>query len=175
MYLWSPLLGCDYWYLGSGDAVSFPTEAERQARLHKRAGCDCTEEEAMPIDLDEAKKRAEWVRDYTDCNAMQRVVAVEAIRLADEVERLRADNSRLRDELAQAWGLTDADTEAARTDEIADLHSKYTASQEEMTEVLTEHRKLVEALERIAVDDPRGPGEDDCIEIARLALGRTCP
>jgi hypothetical protein len=36
--------------LGSGDAMSWPTEAERQARLHKRAGCDCTEEEAMPED-----------------------------------------------------------------------------------------------------------------------------
>jgi hypothetical protein len=27
-----------------------------------------------------------------------------------------------------------------------------------------------EALEKIAVDDPRGPGEGDCIEIARAAL-----
>jgi hypothetical protein len=34
--------------LGSGDAaMTFPTEAERQARLHKRAGCDCTEGETM--------------------------------------------------------------------------------------------------------------------------------
>jgi regulator of replication initiation timing len=91
------------------------------------------------------------------------------LQLADEVERLRVDNSRLRDELAQAWGLTDADTEAARTDEIADLLSKYTASQEEMTELLTEHRKLCFVAEEVITCDEC----PDCSEMAREALGRT--
>jgi septal ring factor EnvC (AmiA/AmiB activator) len=49
-------------------------------------------------------------------------VAVEAER--EELAKVRADNSRLRDELAQAWGLTDADTEAARTAEIKRLRAE---------------------------------------------------
>jgi hypothetical protein len=146
MYLWSPLLGRDYWYLGSGDAVSFPTEAERLTRLHKRAGCDCTEEEAMPIDLDEIRKK--HIRGTIKrCKCCARAWPCDAIQLADEVEQLR---------------------------------SKYTASQEEMTELLTEHRKLVEALEWIIECDKTTPWYDLLTErhaalprqIARDALGR---
>jgi hypothetical protein len=97
--------------LGSGDAMTFPTEAERQARLHKRAGCDC-EEEAMPIDLDEVRKR------HKRCSGLARCrMPCDATQLADEAEHLR---------------------------------SKYTASQDEMTELLTEHRKQGEEVERQA-------------------------
>ena len=37
-------------------------------------------------------------------------------------------------------------------------------------EFLLYAKQLEEALEKIAVDDPRGPGEFDCIQIARAAL-----
>jgi hypothetical protein len=36
--------------------------------------------------------------------------------------------------------------------------------------LLVENTGLRKALEKIAVDDPRGPGEFDCIQIARAAL-----
>jgi predicted nuclease with TOPRIM domain len=91
--------------------MSFPTEAERQARLHKRAGCDCTEGETMSkIDLDEVSKFAEECERTLSLPGLHSLVT----QLADELEHLR---------------------------------SKYTASQEEMTELLTEHRKLGEALD----------------------------
>jgi hypothetical protein len=122
-------LGCDRFYrLGIGDTMMFPTEAERQARLHKRAGCDCAEGEAMLIDLDDNEARE----------------------LIAEVEYLRA---------------------------------RFSASQEEMTELLTEHRKLIEALEAVIECDRTTPWYDLLTErhaalprqIARKALGRTCP
>jgi phage-related minor tail protein len=130
----------------------------------------------MPIDLDEARKFAKECARQLSVPRLYSLV----IQFADEVERLRVDNSNLRDDLTQAWrltpaaltlsaaeterlraqngrlldelartgGLTNADTEAARTVEAEREHwqSKYTASQEEMTELLTEHRKLREAL-----------------------------
>jgi hypothetical protein len=96
---------------------------------------------------------------------------------ADEIERLRADNSNLRDDLARAWGLTDADAYAARTAEIERLRLLDECNIEKVEAFLREEirseekiSKLREALEKIAVDDPRGPGEFDCIQIARAAL-----
>ena len=41
------------------------------------------------VDLDMARKQAQWVYDYTEANAMQKAVAKRAIQLADEIERLR--------------------------------------------------------------------------------------
>jgi hypothetical protein len=77
----------------------------------------------MPIDLDKVRERhltIEFLDGHKECSC-GKTAPCDASQLADEVERLRADNSRLRDELAQAWGLTDADTEAARTAEIKGL------------------------------------------------------
>jgi hypothetical protein len=69
----------------------------------------------------------------------------------EEVARLRADNSNLRDDLTRAWGLTDADTEAARTAGI---------------------ERLREALERIAGVVTYSPDEEELVKIAREVLGR---
>jgi hypothetical protein len=40
--------------------MTFPTEAERQARLHKRAGCDCTEEGIMSDPTPEERAKRVW-------------------------------------------------------------------------------------------------------------------
>jgi hypothetical protein len=71
--------------LGSGDAaMTWPTEAERQARLHKRAGC-CTEEEAMTDPTPE--ERAQTAMDgMFDLGTIQFSIA-DQIRAAVEAER----------------------------------------------------------------------------------------
>jgi hypothetical protein len=67
--------------LGSGDAaMTLPTEAERLARLHKRAGCDCTEEAMNLIEL------ARHEQGSIFCPGHGALIKD----LADEVERLRA-------------------------------------------------------------------------------------
>jgi hypothetical protein len=73
--------------LGSDDAaMTFPTEAERQARLHKRAGC-CTEEEAMTDPTPE--ERAQTAMDgMFDLGTIQFSIA-DQIRAAVEAERER--------------------------------------------------------------------------------------
>jgi hypothetical protein len=81
------------------DAMTWPTEAERLARLHKWAGCDCTEE-AMPIDLDEVRKwhqRAQVPGEHDSrfCRFCKADWPCDAIQLADEVEGLREVVDRL--------------------------------------------------------------------------------
>jgi hypothetical protein len=81
--------------------------------------------------------------------------------LRAEGEQLRTDNSRLRDELAQAWGLTDADTEAARTAEIEGLRAAIEAEERAMPidfDKVTLIAAEIDRLQRAALhtDDPSG-------------------
>jgi hypothetical protein len=64
---------------------------------------------------------------------------------------------------------TDPEVVLQLADEVEHLWSKYTASQEALTELLTEHRKLCFVAEEVITCDEC----PDCSEIAREALGDT--
>jgi hypothetical protein len=81
--------------------MTWPTEAERHVRLHKRAG---STEEAMPIDRDEVNLVVR-LRSGLHCKcgeALRKEAAVEIERLQEVVERLtffQIQNKKLREAL----------------------------------------------------------------------------
>ena len=91
-----------------------------------------------------------------------------------EIARQAVEITRLRD-YADPVGVWRDDI-AQLTDTITHLQSQYTASQEALTEMLTEHRKVCEALELIEAGPPNAMFDShfDIIEwmqgIARAAL-----
>jgi hypothetical protein len=147
--------------LGSGDAMTWPTEAERQARLHKRAGCNCTEEEAMPIDPDEVKAvHYEVENSGADnyCWKCQCSWPCDAIQLADEVERMREERDSAEDTLRNFFDDKTIQRPVGRA--------------------IGEIERLREALEEIRTKPAQaGQGYSflggDLREIARVALGKS--
>lgn len=117
-----------------------------------------------PLDLDAIRARHKACVDDSGligdfCDICQEDSPCDAIQLLDEVER-----SKSQDTVARA--LVGPLVEDLRA-EVEQEHCKYTASQEALTEFLTEHREYTEEITRLreALDKIREELADPCGEL----------